>query len=302
MKGLFHGLQAKTTSIICVLLLGMATAVATQAESVKREKETYEFQERWLVAPGQDLEFQFESLGSEDFVAFGPSEDRTARILCAVIDPNRVPSFIRKVAPGSDVVTRLGESQVIVRRENGEPMFTYAGLPRDTRFLVRVGDEVGYVGSVRHGVVWAGGAWEEADEDLNAARALGRMTKRFLRSEVRRSSSPESLHTIPFHMLQRVRYIEPAIAQGSDPVRRTLLVELRVDESGAVEDLQLLRGPEELFAAARPAIAAWRFQPYLLDGEPVRFRTLVLIPVRNEGAVSAVAGDTSGVCCGRPDR
>lgn len=291
-----------------VLLLGMGVGAQAQDQDLKREKEThrfqetYDFQEVWQMASGQDLEFRFESLGPRDLVAFGPAKGGTARLMCAVIDPRRLPLYIRQAASGREVVSRVGPSLVEVRREGDHAMFTYADLPRETRLVVRVGGEVVYTGSVRHGVVWADGAWVEAEKDLNAAQALARVAGRFTHSEVRCSADPEVLCTVPFDRLQRVRYVEPAIAQGSGPVQDTLLVELRVDPQGAVEDLRLLRGSEELFDTARGEIGTWRFQPFLLDGHPVRFRTLVLIPVRNAEGAPLAAATGSGGCCGSHDR
>lgn len=302
MRHLFSARRLGPKPVICVLLLGMGVGARAQAQDLRGEKETYHFEELWQITSGQDIEFRFESLSLRDFVAFGPAEGGSARVLCAVIDPNRFPFFIRQVAQGREVVSRLGASLVEVRREGDHPMFTYAETPRETRLVVRVGGEVVYAGSVRHGVVWADGAWAEAEKDLNAPQALARLAGRFTRREVHRRADPEALHTVPFQRLQRVRYLEPAIAQGSGPVQDTLLIELRVDPQGAVEELRLLRGSEELFDTARGEIGTWRFQPFLLDGDPVRFRTLVLIPVRNAPGASAPEVAASAGCCGPRDR
>jgi hypothetical protein len=302
MRQLFSASRRGPKPIIWLLLSGMAVGAAAQAQNLRREKETYQFQEIWQMASGQGLEFRFESLRPDDVVAFGPAKNGTARVLCAVIEPTRLPFFIRPIARGRDIVFRVGESLVEVRREGDHPMFTYADLPRETRLVVRVGDEVVYMGSVRHGVVWADGAWAEAERDLNAPQALARMARRFTHPEVHRSSDPEALHTVPFDRLQRVQYVEPAVARGSGPVRDTLLVELRVDEKGAVEDLRLLRGSEELFDAASGEIGAWRFRPFLVEGNPVCFRTMVLIPVRNAGGASPAAAAASAGCCEPHDR
>lgn len=58
-----------------------------------------------------------------------------------------------------------------------------------------------------------------------------------------------------------------------------VLVEVRLDERGALRDMKLLRssGIESLDEAAMNAVANWRFRPEVQDGEPVPSR--VTIPI-----------------------
>ena len=47
-------------------------------------------------------------------------------------------------------------------------------------------------------------------------------------------------------------------------------VEVTVDESGAVSEVQKTSGPSLLQTAARDAVRKWKFKPFVRDGQPVR--------------------------------
>jgi TonB family protein len=43
----------------------------------------------------------------------------------------------------------------------------------------------------------------------------------------------------------------------------------RIDKDGNIQDLQIISGPETLFASAREAVKQWRFKPYYDSGQTV---------------------------------
>jgi protein TonB len=46
---------------------------------------------------------------------------------------------------------------------------------------------------------------------------------------------------------------------------------------GSVEKLRPVSGPEILVPAAKAAVSAWKFEPYLSDGKPVRVGTTIVV-------------------------
>lgn len=64
----------------------------------------------------------------------------------------------------------------------------------------------------------------------------------------------------------------PAIAKAAH-VQGTVVLEVTVDKSGAVQDLRALSGAPILQSAAITAVRTWRYKPYVVQGSPARFRT-----------------------------
>ena len=58
-------------------------------------------------------------------------------------------------------------------------------------------------------------------------------------------------------------------------VEGDVLLQALVDETGKVENVSVVNGPEPLRNAAMDALRNWRFRPYMIDGHPVAVRTLV---------------------------
>jgi protein TonB len=56
-------------------------------------------------------------------------------------------------------------------------------------------------------------------------------------------------------------------------VRGTVLLQAVIGKDGAVQDLKVLGGHPLLIRAALAAVRTWRYQPTLLDGEPVEVLT-----------------------------
>ncbi len=64
----------------------------------------------------------------------------------------------------------------------------------------------------------------------------------------------------------------PVYPQQAKSMRATgvVKVEVTIDESGEVAEVQKTSGPSLLQAAARDAVRKWRFKPFIRDGQPVR--------------------------------
>ncbi|MGA2219181.1 MAG: energy transducer TonB, partial [Terracidiphilus sp.] len=58
-------------------------------------------------------------------------------------------------------------------------------------------------------------------------------------------------------------------------VQGTVVLEAIISKQGTIESLRVVSGPPMLQQAARDAVSAWRYRPYLLNGEPVAVETTV---------------------------
>jgi protein TonB len=56
-------------------------------------------------------------------------------------------------------------------------------------------------------------------------------------------------------------------------IQGTVVLEAILSKDGTVKDLKVLRGHPLLVPAALAAVATWRYQPTLLDSEPVEVLT-----------------------------
>lgn len=81
--------------------------------------------------------------------------------------------------------------------------------------------------------------------------------------------SPVAVGSLTSKAKQRVSPSYPAIARAAR-VTGTVTVFLVVNEKGEVETVQRLDGPQQLQQAAADAARRWRFNPTLIDGQPVR--------------------------------
>ena len=50
-----------------------------------------------------------------------------------------------------------------------------------------------------------------------------------------------------------------------------------ISKSGDIVDLEVLDGPIELVVSAVNAVRQWKYQPYVLNGEPVEVTTQITV-------------------------
>ena len=86
---------------------------------------------------------------------------------------------------------------------------------------------------------------------------------------LRSGGTPVAVGSLTSKAKQRVSPTYPAIARAAR-VTGTVTVFLVVNEKGEVETVQKLEGPMQLQQAAAEAARRWRFNPTLIDGQPVR--------------------------------
>jgi protein TonB len=85
----------------------------------------------------------------------------------------------------------------------------------------------------------------------------------------------------------------PAIARAAH-IHGTVVLEVTISKTGAVDDVKVVSGPPLLQDAAVAAVKTYRYQPFQMDGKPVRVRTLVsVLFVLGSGANGSTARSPS---------
>jgi protein TonB len=75
-------------------------------------------------------------------------------------------------------------------------------------------------------------------------------------------------------LLRRTVPTYPAIARAAG-IQGTVTLQATISKVGTIENLRVAGGPAMLQQAALDAVKSWRYQPYLLDGEPTEVETTV---------------------------
>jgi TonB family protein len=63
----------------------------------------------------------------------------------------------------------------------------------------------------------------------------------------------------------------------SDGIQGTVVVDIVVGKTGEVERVQPISGPKEIWSASVDAVKQWKWEPFLLNGNPIRVRTKAMI-------------------------
>jgi protein TonB len=83
-------------------------------------------------------------------------------------------------------------------------------------------------------------------------------------------------------LLAPIQPLYPPIARAAG-IQGTVVIEATISKTGRIESLHATSGPEMLRNAARDAVAAARYRPYLLNGVPTEVQTTVTINFRLGG-------------------
>jgi protein TonB len=105
--------------------------------------------------------------------------------------------------------------------------------------------------------------------DLFGRRAGGPVVHLDVKAPLRVSSAVEA-----GRLIRRTVPAYPAIAKAAG-VSGTVTLAATISRAGTIENLRITSGPAMLRQAALEAVQAWRYQPYLLDGQPVEVETTV---------------------------
>lgn len=77
-------------------------------------------------------------------------------------------------------------------------------------------------------------------------------------------------------MVRQVQPIYPQIAKTAH-VSGTIILHAVISKDGSVQELTYISGPPLLMKAAMDAVREWRYQPTLLNGEPVEVDTTISV-------------------------
>jgi len=111
--------------------------------------------------------------------------------------------------------------------------------------------------------------------------------------------SPTPVHVADIifsrQLVLRVSPVYPPLARQAR-IQGTVVLKIVIDESGGVQNPQVVSGHPMLAPAAIDAVKQWRYMPYLLNGAPVEVETNVVVKFRLSDRPSSgtVAGDAPG--------
>jgi TonB family protein len=77
-------------------------------------------------------------------------------------------------------------------------------------------------------------------------------------------------------LIKKVNPVYPPLARQAR-IQGTVLLGITISKSGDVENMQLISGHPMLGPAAIEAVKQWKYQPYLVNGDPVEVQTRVLV-------------------------
>jgi len=70
--------------------------------------------------------------------------------------------------------------------------------------------------------------------------------------------------------------VDPLLAK-QQTIEGSVVLLARIDKDGNIQDLQVISGPETLFASASEAVKQWRFKPYYKSGEAVETEAQITV-------------------------
>jgi protein TonB len=80
-------------------------------------------------------------------------------------------------------------------------------------------------------------------------------------------------------LLTPIRPVYPVVARAAG-VSGQVVVSAVISNTGTIESLKVISGPEMLRRAALDAIQAARYRPFLLNGQPVEVQTTITVSFR----------------------
>jgi len=69
----------------------------------------------------------------------------------------------------------------------------------------------------------------------------------------------------------------PAVLAKQSAVEGAVVLLARIDKEGNIQNIQVISGPQILFAAAREAVKQWRFKPHFSSGQAVATETQITV-------------------------
>ena len=77
-------------------------------------------------------------------------------------------------------------------------------------------------------------------------------------------------------LIRQVQPVYPPIAKAAR-IQGTVVLHAIIAQDGTVQELKYVSGPPLLVQSAMDAVRQWRYQPTLLNGQPVRVDTVITV-------------------------
>jgi periplasmic protein TonB len=77
-------------------------------------------------------------------------------------------------------------------------------------------------------------------------------------------------------LVKKVAPVYPPLAKPAR-IQGTVLLQVNINKTGDVEHVQLISGHPMLAQSAIDAVKQWKYQPYLLNGQPIDVETKVRV-------------------------
>jgi TonB family protein len=90
--------------------------------------------------------------------------------------------------------------------------------------------------------------------------------------------NPKQIH-VKADVLKYISQVPPVYPQEAKDARITgsVTLDVVINKQGAPDQIKVVKGPRQLQASALDAVKKWRWQPYLLNGEPIEVATTVTV-------------------------
>jgi TonB family protein len=92
---------------------------------------------------------------------------------------------------------------------------------------------------------------------------------------------------------QKTDPVYPPVALAAR-ISGTVVLQATITEAGIIDDLSVVSGPDLLQQAALTAVRTWRYQPYMVNNEPVRLHTTINV-VFSLGAPNAAPAEPASI-------
>lgn len=102
--------------------------------------------------------------------------------------------------------------------------------------------------------------------------------------------SPDTVGTL---LIRKVAPVYPPLARQAR-IQGTVLLKVIINKSGEIQSEHLVSGHPMLAPAAIEAVKQWKYQPYMLNGEPVEIATTVQVNFMLAGGPAPPKGITGG--------
>jgi TonB family protein len=91
-------------------------------------------------------------------------------------------------------------------------------------------------------------------------------------------TAPAIIRITPEVMQSRLlTHVEPVLPADARPAEGTVILRVRIDKEGNVSKATKVSGPNSLLTPAIEAVQQWKYEPTLLNGDPVEVETTVQV-------------------------